>query len=75
MRLLTEHSHSHLEQCVPSQYRSQSESPAGANPAGIVSDHHKAPAGRAAPNPRMSHLIQKNTTITFAAEARHQERQ
>lgn len=50
---------SHLEQCVPSQCRLQSESPAGANPVGIVSDRHTASAGRAAPNPQMGRLTQR----------------
>lgn len=64
-RSFTGRSHSHLEQRVPSQCRSRSESPAGANPAGIVSDCRTAPAGRAAPCLRTSRLIQthKNAIV------------
>lgn len=55
---------SYLERCVPSQCRLQSESPAGANPAGIVSDRHTTSADRAAPSPREGRLIQHTHTNT-----------
>lgn len=58
-------SHSHLEQCVPSQCRLQSGSPAGANPAGIVSGRRTEPAGPAAPSLRTGRLIRRHkNTVT-----------
>lgn len=63
---------SYLERCVPSQCRLRSESPAGANPAGIVSDRHTTSADRAAPSPQKVRLIQTHEN-TITDELRKQD--